>query len=548
MSLNSGTVLSSDPDWWRGAVIYQIYPRSFADTNQDGTGDLPGITERLDYVASLGVDAIWISPVFVSPMDDFGYDVSDHCDIDPLFGSLADFDALVERAHQLGLRVMIDLVLSHTSDRHVWFKESRADRSNPKSDWYVWADPKPDGTPPNNWLSIFGGSAWEWDTSREQYYLHNFLISQPDLNFHNDDVRAEILKIVRFWLDRNVDGFRLDTANFYYHDKELRDNPPAAREARVTSVKKANPYAWQFHEFDKTRPENLGFLAAFRALLDEYDSRTSVGELGLDENVAQVMSDYTKRDVRLHMAYSFSLFFDNLSAAAIQNVVEEMDNAVGDGWPAYAMSNHDVARVVSRYGVQDQAELAGPLLVALLTCLRGSICLYQGEELSLEESDVPFEQLQDPYGIRFWPAFKGRDGCRTPMPWSNEQQHAGFSTVSPWLPMDENHAQRAVDVQERESGSSLHQNRAFLNWRRSETRLQKGAIRFLEAEEPVLMFERGDAEDALICTFNLSADAVTIPLPKPIYQLDVPGPQGGSVDGKTMRLPGYSLVFGTYKP
>ncbi|MEY5022373.1 MAG: Oligo,6-glucosidase 1, partial [Pseudomonadota bacterium] len=245
-------------NWWRGGVIYQIYPRSFADSNGDGVGDLPGITKHLDYVAKLGADAVWLSPIFKSPMKDFGYDVSDYCDVDPLFGTLDDFRTMVNKAHELGLRVMIDQVLSHTSDQHPWFAESRASRNNPKADWYVWADAKDDGNPPNNWLSIFGGSAWQWDTRRRQYYLHNFLTSQPDLNYHNPDVVEAILGTVKFWLELGVDGYRLDTANYYFHDKQLRNNPgrgqPKGNDPAVNDV---NPYGWQYHKFDKTQPENL---------------------------------------------------------------------------------------------------------------------------------------------------------------------------------------------------------------------------------------------------------------------------------------------------
>ncbi|MEO0980171.1 MAG: alpha-amylase family glycosyl hydrolase, partial [Pseudomonadota bacterium] len=246
-----------DRDWWRGAVIYQIYPRSFNDSNNDGIGDLNGVTERLDYIASLGVDAIWLSPFFTSPMDDFGYDVSDYEDVDPMFGSLADFDRMTRAAHERGLKVMIDLVISHTSDQHPWFKESRASRGNAKADWYVWADGKPDGTPPNNWLSLFGGPAWEWDSRRCQFYMHNFLTSQPDLNFHNRDVQDAVLDVARFWLDRGVDGFRLDTVNFYFHDAELRDNPPLSSDEAPSTVDPTNPYGFQNHIYDKTRPENL---------------------------------------------------------------------------------------------------------------------------------------------------------------------------------------------------------------------------------------------------------------------------------------------------
>ena len=302
----TGLELTPDAEWWRGCVIYQVYPRSYQDTSGDGIGDLIGIADRIEYIASLGVDAIWISPFFTSPMKDFGYDVSDYTNVDPMFGTLGDFDHLVRVAHDHGIRIMIDLVLSHSSDQHPWFVESRMDRTNPKADWYVWAEPKPDGTPPNNWLSIFGGSAWQWDGKREQYYLHNFLTSQPDLNFHNEEVRQALLDVVRFWLDRGVDGFRLDTINFYFHDKELRDNPPLAKELRNDSIAPAvNPYNHQLHVYDKNRPENLEFLRRFRALLDEYPGTTAVGEVGDAQIGLQIVADYTSGGDKMHMCYAF---------------------------------------------------------------------------------------------------------------------------------------------------------------------------------------------------------------------------------------------------
>ncbi|MEM9127669.1 MAG: alpha-amylase family glycosyl hydrolase, partial [Pseudomonadota bacterium] len=297
---------SPDPNWWRNAVIYQIYPRSYQDSNGDGIGDLAGIIQRLPHIAALGVDCIWVSPFFTSPMLDFGYDVSDYRDVDPMFGSLGDFDALVRRAHELGLKVLIDLVLSHTSDQHPWFRESRQSTDNPKADWYVWADPKPDGTPPNNWLSIFGGPAWEWEGERMQYYLHNFLTEQPDLNFHNPAVQSELLYVARYWLERGVDGFRLDTVNFYFHDKALRSNPALddaqRRDAIAPSV---NPYTWQDHLYDKTQPENLDFLRKLRGVMDDFHGITSVGEVGDDQRGLQTQAAYTSGDDLLHMCYGF---------------------------------------------------------------------------------------------------------------------------------------------------------------------------------------------------------------------------------------------------
>ncbi|NIY98848.1 alpha-glucosidase, partial [Salipiger sp. HF18] len=298
--MSSATLLKKDPDWWRGAVIYQIYPRSFQDSNGDGVGDLLGIAKRLPHIASLGVDAVWISPFFRSPMADFGYDVSDYCDVDPMFGTLSDFDVVIDTAHKLGLKVLMDLVMSHSSIEHPWFKESRSSKDNPRANWYVWADAQLDGTPPNNWLSIFGGSAWQWDPTRCQYYLHNFLTEQPDLNFHEPALQDTLLDVAEFWLHRGVDGFRLDTVNFYTHDKQLRNNPPLAPEERNPITAPAvNPYTWQNHLYDKTQPENLEFLARLRTLMNRYNA-AAVGEIGEDQRGLEVLGDYTRGDQHLH--------------------------------------------------------------------------------------------------------------------------------------------------------------------------------------------------------------------------------------------------------
>jgi alpha-glucosidase len=497
---------SETESWWRGAVIYQIYPRSFQDSHGDGIGDLPGITRRLEYVARLGVDAIWISPFFKSPMKDFGYDVADYRDVDPIFGTLADFDALLARAHQLGLKVMIDQVLSHTSDQHAWFQESRLSRDNPKSDWYVWAEAKPDGTPPNNWLSVFGGSAWQWDSRRRQYYLHSFLTSQPDLNFHCPAVQDALLGEVRFWCEKGVNGFRFDACNHQVHDALLRDNPPVeVGDGPVSTVRADNPYAMQRHLFDKSQPENLRFLERLRLLLDEFGA-ASIGEVG-DENAPPLMALYTEADKRLHMAYSFALLTANGSAEHIRREVErlEFETRRTGGWGCWALSNHDVPRIASRW-----APARAETLLALLLSLRGSVCLYQGEELGLPEAEVPFEALQDPYGKAFWPEFKGRDGCRTPMPWQRDAVQGGFSNAEPWLPMSPAHLPLAVDVQEADATSTLHVTRALLAWRRQHPVLRRGEMRFLPAPDGVLHVERSTATDRLELAFNLSDEAVTI--------------------------------------
>ena len=529
-------------EWWRGAVIYQIYPRSFFDTNNDGVGDLHGITEKMDYIAKLGVDAIWISPFFKSPMQDFGYDVSDYEDVDPLFGSMADFGALIAAAHARGIKVMIAQVISHTSDQHEWFKESRKDRTNPKADWYVWADALPDGTPPNNWLSYFGGSSWQWDTRRCQYYLHNFLTSQPDINFNNAEVRQALLGSVEFWLKKGVDGFRLDTVDMYYCDKELRSNPPRPPDM-IDGIPESNPYSHQQHIYDRSRPENLAFLEDFRKLCDRYPGITTLGELGA-ENALDMMADYTRQDMRLHMAYTFPLLGDKFSAGHVRQSVEYMESHIQDGWACWAFSNHDIARVVTRWGTAQQNARFAKMLIALMSSLRGSVCMYQGEELGLTEADIPYEKLKDPYGIEFWPELKGRDGCRTPMPWQSGKPNAGFSVTEPWLPVPKDHLPLAVDVQEKDKNSVLNFTRRFFAWRKTHAPLLRGNIKFLDAPEPVLAFTRTFTGRKMLAVFNLGVkDAdYKIPLsstltPQPLESFAC------ELKDNTLLLPGYSAFF-----
>jgi len=531
--------------WWRGAVIYQVYPRSFQDTDGDGVGDLRGIGERMDYIAALGVDAIWVAPFFKSPMADYGYDIADYRAVDPMFGTLADFDRLLDAAHRRGLKVMIDQVLSHTSIDHAWFAESRASRDNPKSDWYVWAEPKPDGSPPNNWLSIFGGVAWQWEPRRKQYFLHNFLASQPDLNFHNPDVRAAALDNVRFWLDRGVDGVRLDAINFCFHDTQLRDNPPkpeALRNGRGFSPD--NPYAFQYHHYNNTQPENLAFLEELRALLDRYADVAALGEISSEDSLA-TMAEYVT-DQRLHMGYSFELLTDDFSAAYIRDTVERLEAQMTRGWPCWAISNHDVQRAVTRWSGDGAGHGFAEQLVALVSSLRGSVCLYQGEELGLDEADIAFEDLRDPYGIAFWPSFKGRDGCRTPMPW-DDSDTAGFTTGLPWLPIPASHRARSVAVQETDPGSTLHAVRTFLRWRASQPALVDGDIRFLDAAEPVLAFERMHEGSRLLAVFNLSAAEATFAVAgeRSCNPVDAPGVQAGTLADGCVQLPPHGVFFAT---
>ena len=503
--------IAIDKDWWRGAVIYQIYPRSFQDSNGDGIGDLLGIVQRLPYVASLGVDAIWISPFFTSPMQDFGYDVSDYCDVDPMFGSLADFDAVIETAHRLGIRVMIDLVLSHTSAQHPWFIESRSSRDNPKSDWYVWADPKPDGTPPTNWLSIFGGSGWQWDARREQYYLHNFLVSQPDLNFHSEAVQEALLDVARFWLNRGCDGFRLDTINFYMHDAALRDNPALAPERRNANIAPSvNPYNHQEHIYDKNHPDNVKFLARLRAVMEPYGA-AAVGEVGDAQRGLEIMGQYTTGDDLMQMCYAFEfLARDKPTAARIVAVMKEVDAVAADGWACWAFSNHDVVRHATRWDLPPAGQR---MFATLIMSLRGSVCIYQGEELGLHEADLPFEDLQDPYGIEFWPEFKGRDGCRTPMVWDRDKFNAGFSIGRPWLPVPSEHLGLSVAAQEDEPGALLHHYRRAIAFRHSHPALALGRHDGMRAQDDVVYFTRTEGDQTIFCAFNVSDTPSDFELP-----------------------------------
>jgi alpha-glucosidase len=538
-----------DRDWWRGAVIYQIYPRSYQDSNGDGIGDLQGIIERLPHIADLGADAVWISPFFKSPMKDFGYDISDYLDIDPMFGTLADFDAMISEAHRLGLKVMIDGVISHTSDLHPWFKESRSSRDNAKADWYVWADAKPDGSPPNNWLSIFGGSAWQWDTRRMQYYLHNFLSEQPDLNFHNRDVQDALLDVARFWLDRGVDGFRLDTINFYFHSAGLEDNPALPPEQRNDQTAPAvNPYNFQDHIYDKSRPENLEFLARFRAVLDEYPAAAAVGEVGDSQRGLEVVASYTAGGDKVQMCYAFDFLApEKITATKVRTVLEDFGKAASDGWSCWAFSNHDVVRHASRWGIGEADRTAYlKVISALMMSLRGSVCIYQGEELGLTEAGLAFEDLQDPYGIRFWPEFKGRDGCRTPMVWNKDAKNGGFSTAKPWLPVPAEHLAKAVDTQQGDAASLLEHYRRFRAFRRAHPALAKGDISFLKADGDTVAFTRREGNEEIVCVFNLGSTPANVDLGgRSLQPLPGHGPDGNANAG-AVRLGGYGAWFGRF--
>lgn len=537
--------MTAEREWWRGAVFYQIYPRSFKDSNGDGIGDLKGATDKLDYIARAGFDAIWLSPFYKSPMRDFGYDITDYCAVDPMFGTMDDFDAFLARAHELGLKVILDVVFNHTSSDHPWFIESRQNNHNPKADWYVWADPKPDGTPPNNWMSIFGGIAWTFDTKRGQYYFHNFIKEQPDLNFHHPDVQNAILDICRFWLDRGIDGFRLDVINFLFHDRQLRDNPPKDpfKDGFSHQYEKMEPYNMQWHIHDKSQPECIEFIRRLRQVTDEYPGTMTLGEIG-DDHFLECASQYTKGHEHLNTAYNFALIFGKkASANHIRKTIGAFEAFPGHGWPSWTFCNHDNIRVVTRWGQQTGHERNpdfAKMLIALLTSLRGTIFMYQGEELGLTEADIPYEKIQDPWGKNTWPDWQGRDGCRTPIPWEHDRPHAGFSDTGgdTWLPVHGGHYALAVNQQEATADSVLNFTREFLGWRKTQEALIIGKIAFIDTnDDDLLAFTRTHEGMSMMCVFNLSGDEKDISA-LPASLVVKTNATGG-------KLPAFGFYFGT---
>lgn len=493
--------VKTDRPWWRGASIYQVYPRSFADSNGDGIGDLPGITSKLDYIASLGVDAVWLSPFFTSPMKDFGYDVADYCGVDPIFGTLADFDVLVNKAHDLGLKLLIDQVYSHTSDQHLWFAGSRSNRSNPKADWYVWVDPKADGTPPNNWQSVFGGPAWTWDARRGQYYMHNFLSSQPQMNVHNPEVQAALLGVAKFWLDRGVDGFRVDAINFAMHDPELKDNPPAP----AGNGLRTRPFDFQLKIHNQSHPHIPDFIARIRTLMDGYPDRFTVAEVGGPDSDGE-MKAFTAGDTHFNSAYGFNfLYADQLTPALVREALEAWPDATGIGWPSWAFSNHDAPRWISRWAPEDARQAYAAMVMMLFVSLRGNVIIWQGEELGLTQVDIPFEKLQDPEAIANWPLTLSRDGTRTPMPWASEEVNCGFSIAEPWLPLGDDHKAMSVDVEEADASSMLALTRKLIAFRNANDAMLVGDLQVIEAKSDLLVFERRSENQHLVCAFNMGA-------------------------------------------
>ena len=511
--------MTSDLKWWETAIIYQIYPRSFQDSNGDGIGDLPGITSRLDYIAGLGVDAVWISPFFKSPQKDFGYDVSDYCDINPEYGTLADFDTLIAKAHHLGLRIMIDIVPAHCSDQHIWFEESRQSRDNPKADWFHWVDPKPDGSAPTNWLSFFGGRAWSWEPRRQQYYLHNFLPSQPNLNHANPDVRQAYTDIARFWFDRGVDGFRLDAVHTINADQApYKDNLANPNFVPGELPQQQQPFFRQLHDSAQlNQPAIQQFSEAFRAVADEYGDKFLMGELHGDDPI--LASQTFTAPGRLHATYNFNLLaWAGLDVAGMKQAILDAVGAFNEtGRLSFAFSNHDVPRSASRHleplglGI-DKIEALQLLLMQLETCLIGSACIYQGEELACEDvRDIPLDRLQDPWGIEFAPVFLGRDTCRTPMVWNGSAPMGGFSTANEtWLPIAQNHLARAgLDETQREK-SVYNEYAAFLKWRKTQPALmQANKMSDVSGDETTIIFDRISETQTLRCCFDFTALTAT---------------------------------------
>ncbi len=497
-------------EWWKTAVVYQIYPRSFRDTTGNGIGDLDGITERLGYLAdTLGVDAIWISPFYPSPMADFGYDVANYIGVDPLFGTLDDFDRLLAEAHRLDLRVIIDWVPNHSSDRHPWFSESRSSRTNAMRDWYVWRDPKPDGSLPNNWQSGFGGAAWTFDELTGQYYLHSFLPEQPDLNWRNPEVRAAMFDTLRFWLDRGVDGFRIDVAHYIMKDPLLTDNPPAPPADGDADFKPLGGYDEWEHLHDKGHADVHGVFRSLRRVLDEYDGdRFSVGEIHIfDWNE---WAGYYGSGDALHMPFNFSLVWSEWDAGAIRRRVEGLETAIpAHGWPNYVLGNHDEQRLATRYGPRNARSAA-----VLLLTLRGQPTIYYGDELGLRETVISSGEMHDPWGIRV-PGM-GRDGCRTPMPWTAAPGH-GFTepAIEPWLPFGDDAIGRNVEVQLADPSSILNLYRELLRIRDDRPSLHMGTIEFFDdVPDGVLGFVRADGSERTIVLINFSDGERTVTAPE----------------------------------
>ncbi|MFY9114008.1 MAG: alpha-glucosidase [Dethiobacteria bacterium] len=529
-----------DNDWWKKAVFYQIYPRSFMDSNGDGIGDIPGIISKLDYLNdgtpdSLGIDAIWFSPFFRSPDNDFGYDISDFCDIDPRYGTLEDFDRLVKECHKRNIRVMVDLVVNHTSNEHPWFLESGSSRDNPKRDWYIWRDGRgPDNKPPNNWRNNFFGSAWEWDEQTEQYYLHSFLKEQPDLNWYNPEVREAIFDVVRFWLDRGADGYRLDVAHHYCKDELLRDNPPFVFRERVPGKGSWSDRRleynlfyllglpeFQINRYNKHHPETHYILKEFRRILDSYPGKTSVGEIENED--PRVTASYYGNNDELHMNFYFELMFCRWHADSFRRTIDRWEYILqNDKWPAYTFNNHDQARALSKYDTANRGDKRARLMALMLLTFRGTPFLYYGEEIGMKNAKIPKYELKDPVGLKWYPFYPGRDGARTPMQWE-DRYGGGFTTGIPWLPIGPELDARNVGVQENDPDSLLSFYKKMIWLRKELPSLQTGSYRSLTKGVPYncYLYLRDLGEEKLIVALNFSDINKKIMLTKENREFDI---------------------------
>ena len=489
-----------DKDWWRHGIFYQVYPRSFQDTNGDGVGDLRGIVNRLPYLKQLGIDAVWLSPIFPSPMADFGYDISDYTGIDPLFGSMEDFDVLIEAAHGAGLRLILDLVPNHTSDQHPWFIEARSSRDNPKRDWYIWRDGGPNGEPPNNWLSEFGGSAWQYDETTGQYYYHAFLAQQPDLNWRNPEVRLAIYDVMRFWLGKGVDGFRVDVIWHLIKDVHFRDNPPNPH-----YLDGRPPHEKILTQYSTDQPEVHQVIAEMRGIIDEFENRVLIGEIYLP--LHRLVAYYGNDLSGAQMPFNFALLSTLWSARSIEKIIHDYEKGLPVGaWPNWVLGNHDRPRVTSRVG-PEQARVAAMLLLTL----RGTPTLYYGDEIGMRQIPIAPEQVRDPFEKNVPGIGVGRDGCRTPMQW-DASAHAGFSTAKPWLPLAHDARHDNVVNLAADKASILNLYKALIDLRRKRPELVTGVYEPVAAQGDVLLYRRRGDEGAVVIALNLGADPVAVTL------------------------------------
>ncbi len=514
--------------WWRDGVIYQIYPRSFYDTNGNGIGDLPGITAKLDYLADLGVDALWLSPFYPSPDKDFGYDISDHKGVDAKHGSLADFDSLVEASHKRGMRIVLDLVLNHTSAQHPWFRESSANRTNPKHDWYLWAD-----TIPNNWESVFGGKAWTWHAGRGQYYYHMFVKEQPDVNWRNPAVRAAQLDVVRFWLKRGVDGFRLDVFNVYFKDEQLRSNPFALHGIRA--------FDRQEHLYDYDQPEMDDLLIELRQLLDQYPDSYAVGEtfMPTPENAFRYMGED-----KLHAAFEFDFLHSKYDPAQLLKAIidwEKLAEKTGL-FPNYVLSNHDVPRTATRHA-KGEDDARPKVMMALLLTMRGTPFLYNGEEIGQRDISLKRSELLDPLGKKYYPFHKGRDGCRAPMQWDSSE-NAGFTSGTPWLKLHPDYKTRNVEAQQKDENSLFNLTRKLIALRKEYVTLRRGDFIHLEnTPKKVLAYFRKDKNETILVVLNFSNKIQSMDLPAPKWAILFSEMRTGKVGAHLKLFPNEVLVL-----